>query len=105
MSDSQEQVDITAEMADLSFPDKAPARGFYEYEPLPPPPNRHIRLLQLLPRPEVDFPSPFWLEKETIHRSIKTRRLDEKPEFDALSYTHCSRDISRFVWKPSSVVQ
>jgi len=85
MEDRKGSVDITAEMAGLSLPGKILAKSPYEYPPLPS--NRHIHVLQILPRPEIEFPSPFWLDSETIHCTIKTFSLDEKPEFDALSYT------------------
>jgi hypothetical protein len=43
--------------------------------------------LHILPRSEVESPSLFWLDTETIHCTIKAVSLDEEPEFDALSYT------------------
>ncbi|KAH6666430.1 heterokaryon incompatibility protein-domain-containing protein [Halenospora varia] len=83
--DQQGLDDITVKLDGMSLPNDAPAITRYEYASLPS--KRHIRVLHLLPRPEVDFPSPFWLDPETIHCSIKTLSLDDKPEFDALSYT------------------
>jgi hypothetical protein len=80
----QGSIDINAGISDLSLLGRTPAQG-YKYLPLPS--KRHIRLLHLLPRPQVEFPSPFWSDAETIHCSIKTLSLDEKPEYDALSYT------------------
>jgi Heterokaryon incompatibility protein (HET) len=80
----QGSADINAGLADLSLLGITPAQG-YTYLPLPS--KRHIRLLHLLPRAEVPFPSPFWSDAETIHCSIKIISLDEKPEYDALSYT------------------
>lgn len=57
------------------------------YDDLTLPSNRHIRLLRILPRPDVQLPIPFWMDTEVIRCSINTLSLDEKPEFDALSYT------------------
>ncbi|KAH8659241.1 heterokaryon incompatibility protein-domain-containing protein [Tricladium varicosporioides] len=86
MSANQEGLDdITVALDAISLPNDAPTIIPYEYSPLPS--RRHIRVLHLLPRPEVEFPSPFWLDLEPIHCSIKTLSLDDKPEFDALSYT------------------
>lgn len=84
--DNQEYLDrIVAGVGALPLPGDAPDTPPYEYTPLPS--SRHIRVLHLLPRPEVEFPSPFWLDSELIHCSLKTFSLDDKPQFDALSYT------------------
>ncbi|KAH8802587.1 heterokaryon incompatibility protein-domain-containing protein [Xylogone sp. PMI_703] len=78
-------VDIAARMAALSLPGEEPIEMSYEYLPLPS--NKHIRIVHILPRPKVKYPSPFWMDTEPIHCIIKTVNLDEEPEFDALSYT------------------
>jgi hypothetical protein len=60
----------------------------YRYSSLPS--NRHIRLLHIHPLPQRSAdksPSPFYNDKETIHISVETHSLDDKPEYDALSYT------------------
>lgn len=60
----------------------------YRYTALPS--DRHIRLLHIYPIPESNehkSPTPFHSDNETIHISIEIHSLDNKPEYDALSYT------------------
>jgi hypothetical protein len=59
----------------------------YRYSSLPS--NRHIRLLHIHPLPQRSAdksPSPFYNDKETIHISVETHSLDDKPEQRGFRY-------------------